>query len=93
MPLPEGEGVTSLQQGGYSPVLLVGRSFGGAAGALHPHVAGVVALAPQTYGAHLAGQLALRPLLVVHGKPTPGSHTPAGVQIYDWAQEPKHLIL
>ena len=53
-------------------MVLVGHSFGGAvvitAGVLHEHVAGVVALAPQTYGARLAGQLAPRPLLVVHGK-------------------------
>jgi predicted alpha/beta hydrolase len=65
-------GVAYLTQRGAQPVVLVGHSFGGAvvltAGALHDHVAGVVALAPQTYGARLAGQLAPRPLLVVHGK-------------------------
>jgi len=90
-------GVTSLQHSGYPPVLLVGHSFGGAvviaAGAVHPHVAGVVALAPQTYGAHLAGQLAPRPLLVVHGKADTRLPYSCGVQIYDWAQEPKQLVL
>jgi pimeloyl-ACP methyl ester carboxylesterase len=48
-------GVTYLQHRGAAPVVLVGHSFGGAlviaAGVVHPHVAGVVALAPQTYGA------------------------------------------
>ena len=55
-------GVTYLQHRGAAPVVLVGHSFGGAvviaAGVVHPHVAGVVALAPQTYGAQMAGQLA-----------------------------------
>jgi hypothetical protein len=54
-------GVAYLTQGGAQPVVLVGHSFGGAvvitAGALKDHVAGVVALVPQTYGATLAGQL------------------------------------
>lgn len=90
-------GVTYLQQSGYPPVILVGHSFGGAvviaAGALHSHVAGVVALAPQTYGAHMAGQLAPRPLLVVHGKADTRLPYSCGMQIYDWAQEPKQLVL
>jgi pimeloyl-ACP methyl ester carboxylesterase len=45
-------GVAFLTPGGAQPVVLVGHSFGGAvvisAGALNDHVAGVVALAPQT---------------------------------------------
>jgi dienelactone hydrolase len=45
-------GVAYLQQDCAQPVVLVGHSFGGtvviAAGAVTPHVAGVVALAPQT---------------------------------------------
>ncbi len=90
-------GVTYLQHDRSQPVILVGHSFGGAvviaAGALHDRVAGVVALAPQTYGAHLAGQLAPRPLLVVHGKADTRLPYTCGVQIYDWAQEPKQLVL
>jgi alpha-beta hydrolase superfamily lysophospholipase len=89
--------VTYLQHRGAAPVVLVGHSFGGAvviaAGVVHPHVAGVVALAPQTYGAQMAGQLAPRPLLVVHGKADTRLPYACGVQIYDWAQEPKQLIL
>jgi len=90
-------GVTYLQHRGAAPVVLVGHSFGGAvviaAGVVHPHVAGVVALAPQTYGAQMAGQLAPRPLLVVHGKADTRLPYTCGVHIYDWAQEPKQLIL
>ena len=52
-------GIASLEQDHVQRVVLVGHSFGGAvvitAGAVHEHVAGVVALAPQTYGASLAG--------------------------------------
>jgi alpha-beta hydrolase superfamily lysophospholipase len=90
-------GVTYRQHRGTAPVVLVGHSFGGAvviaAGVVHPHVAGVVALAPQTYGAQMAGQLAPRPLLVVHGKADTRLPYACGVHIYDWAQEPKRLIL
>lgn len=90
-------GVALLQQDRARPVVLVGHSFGGAvviaAGVVTTHVAGVVALAPQTYGARLAGQLAPRPLLVVHGKADTRLPYTCGVQIYDWAQEPKQLVL
>ena len=79
-------GVAYLTYCHAQPVVLVGHSFGGAvvitAGALHDHVAGVVTLAPQTYGAHLAGQLAPRPLLVVHGKADTRLPYSCGVQIY-----------
>jgi hypothetical protein len=90
-------GIAYLQQDHVQRVVLVGHSFGGAvvitAGAVHEHVAGVVALAPQTYGARLAGQLAPRPLLVVHGKADTRLPYTCGVQIYDWAREPKQLVL
>ena len=90
-------GVTYLTSCRAQPVVLVGHSFGGAvvmtAGALHAPVAGVVALAPQTSGAQLAGQLAPRPLLVVHGKADTRLPSSCGVQMYHWAQEPKQLVL
>ena len=50
-------------------------------------------LASQTYGARLVGQLAPRPLLVVHGKADTRLPYTCGLQIYDWAQEPKQLVL
>jgi dienelactone hydrolase len=90
-------GIDFLQQDCSRPVVLVGHSFGGAvviaAGVVAPQVAGVVALAPQTYGARLVGQLAPRSLLVVHGKADTRLPYTCGVQIYDWAQEPKQLVL
>lgn len=90
-------GIAYLKHCGYPPVILVGHSFGGAvvitAGALNDHVAGVVALSPQTYGATLAGQLAPRPLLVVHGTSDTRLPYTCGEQIYHWAQEPKQLVL
>jgi dienelactone hydrolase len=90
-------GVLYLAQGGAQSVVLVGHSFDGAvvitAGALHDRVAGVMALAPQTYGARLAGRLAPRPLLVVYGKADTRLPYTCGVQIYDWAREPKQLVL
>jgi len=90
-------GVTYRQHRGTAPVVLVGHSFGGAvviaAGVVHSQVAGVVALAPQTYGAQMAGQLAPRPLLVVHGKADTRLPYACGVHMYDWAQEPKQLVL
>jgi pimeloyl-ACP methyl ester carboxylesterase len=74
-------GIASLTHCRAQPVVLVGHSFGGAvvmtAGALHAHAAGVVALAPQTSGATLAGKLAPRPLLWCTAQPTPGSPTRA----------------
>ena len=86
-----------LTQSGVQPVVLVGHSCGGAvvitAGAAHEHVAGVVALAPQTYGVTLAGKLAPRPLLVVHGKADTRLPYSCVVQMYHWAQEPKQLVL
>jgi dienelactone hydrolase len=90
-------GAAYLMQGGAQSVVLVGHSFGGAvvmtAGAVHAHVAGVVALASQTSGARLAGQLAPRPLLVVHGTADTRLPDTCGVQMYDWARESKRLVL
>src|SRR5262249_62082367 len=89
-------GVACLKHCRYQPVILVGHSFGGAvviaAGALNDHVAGVVALSPQTYGAHLAGRLAPRPLLVVHGTADTPLPSSLGGQSYHLAQGPKQLV-
>lgn len=90
-------GVTFLQSTGYDPVVLVGHSFGGAvviaAGAASHHVRGVVSLSPQTYGANMAGLLSPKPLLVVHGKSDTRLPYSCGVQVHDWAKEPKELVL
>jgi alpha/beta superfamily hydrolase len=90
-------GAAFLRSAGQQPVVVVGHSFGGAvviaAGALSSHIRGVVALSPQTYGANMAGQLSPRPLLVVHGKADTRLPYSCGAQIYEWAQEPKQLVL
>ena len=90
-------GVSYLKGTGHQPVVVVGHSFGGAvviaAGANSAHIKGVVALSPQTYGAGMAGQVAPRKLLVVHGKADTRLAFACGQQIYDMAQEPKQLVL
>ena len=90
-------GAIYCQENGYGPVVVVGHSFGGAvviaAGATSPHIKGVVSLSPQTYGAGMAGQLAPRKLLVAHGKADTRLPFYCAQQIYDWAAEPKELVL
>jgi hypothetical protein len=90
-------GVTFFESRGYGPVIIVGHSFGGAvviaAGAASRHVAGVVSLSPQTYGANMAGLLSPTPLLVVHGKSDTRLPYSCGVQVHNWAREPKELVL
>ena len=90
-------GVAFLKGIGHQPVVVVGHSFGGAvviaAGANSAHIKGVVALSPQTYGAGMAGQVAPRKLLVVHGKADTRLAFSCGQQIYDMANEPKELVL
>ena len=90
-------GVAYLKGTGHKPVVVVGHSFGGAvviaAGANSAHINGVVALSPQTYGAGMAGKVAPRKLLVVHGKADTRLAFRRGQQIYDMAKEPKELVL
>ncbi|NQW23125.1 MAG: alpha/beta fold hydrolase [SAR202 cluster bacterium] len=90
-------GVAYLEGAGHQPVVVVGHSFGGAvviaAGANSPHIKGVVALSPQTYGAGMAGQVAPRKLLVVHGKADTRLPFSCGQQIYDMAKEPREIVL
>lgn len=90
-------GVTYFENSAYDPVVVVGHSFGGAvviaAGAVSRHVAGVVSLSPQTYGANMAGLVSPRPLLVVHGKSDTRLPYSCGQQIYNWAKQPKQLVL
>ena len=90
-------GAGYLCDNGYGPVVVVGHSFGGAvviaAGATSPHIKGVVSLSPQTYGAGMAGQLAPRKLLVAHGKADTRLPFSCSLQIYEWAKEPKELVL
>ena len=90
-------GVAYCKRTGHGPVVIVGHSFGGAvvvaAGANSTHVKGVVSLSPQTAGAGMAGMLAPRKLLVVHGKADTRLPYRCAEMIYDWAKEPKELVL
>ena len=90
-------GVSYLKAAGHQPVVVVGHSFGGAvviaAGANSSHIKGVVALSPQTYGAGMAGRVAPRKLLGVHGKADTRLAYACGQQSYDMANEPKELVL
>lgn len=64
-------GVDFLLGQGIARVGVLGHSFGGAvvieAAAQHPRIASVVTLATQTAGAQRVGEIAPRPLLLVHG--------------------------
>ena len=90
-------GVAYLEDTGHDPVVIVGHSFGGAvviaAGAVSRQVSGVVSLSPQTYGANMAGLVSPRPMLIVHGKADTRLPYSCSMQVYDWAEEPKQLVL
>ena len=90
-------GIAMLKGTGHRPLVLVGHSFGGAvvvaAGVASSHVQGVVCLSSQTHGAGMAGQLSPKSLLVVHGKSDSRLPYSCGVEIHDWAREPKKLVL
>lgn len=90
-------GVNYLRALGHGPAVVVGHSFGGAvviaAASISDYIAGVVSLSPQTYGAQGAGLLSPTPLLVAHGKADTRLPFSCAVAIYDWAKEPKELVL
>lgn len=90
-------GSTFLVQEGIERVALVGHSFGGAvvitAGVLSRTVRAVVGLSSQTYGAQRVGELAPKPLLLVHGERDRNLSPDCSRNIYDWAGEPKELVI
>ncbi len=90
-------GIAFMKALGHKPVVIVGHSFGGAVviatGVAASHVKGVVSLSPQTYGANMAGMLSPTPLLLAHGKADTRLPFRCAEQIYDWAKEPKKLVL
>ena len=53
----------------------------------------VVSLSPQTYGANMAGLVSPRPMLIVHGKADTRLPYSCGMQVFEWANEPKQLVL
>ena len=90
-------GLSFLKGIGARRVVLVGHSFNGAvaikAAEFSEIVVGVGALSAQTYGAQDVAQIAPRHLLVVHGKNDDVLSSEDAQRIYDWAEEPKELVL
>ncbi len=82
---------------GHQRVALIGHSFGGAvainAGTLSPVVTTVVALSSQLAGAHVVGELAPKPLLLIHGEADTILSHESSQALYDRAREPKTLKL
>ncbi|MCH8310288.1 MAG: dienelactone hydrolase family protein [Chloroflexi bacterium] len=90
-------GISFLVGTGHTDILLVGHSFGGAvvitAAPLSEKVKAVVALSSQTFGARNAGRVSPRPLLLVHGEEDTRLPSRCSEQIYEWAEQPKELVL
>ncbi len=80
---------------GNQRVALIGHSFGGAvainAGTLSPIVTTVIALSSQLAGAHVAGELAPKPLLLIHGSADTILSHESSQALYDRAGEPKTI--
>ncbi len=81
----------------YSRAAVIGHSFGGAvainAGTLSPMVCTVVAISSQLAGAHTVGELAPRPLLLVHGTADTILSHQCSEMLYERAGEPKTIKL
>lgn len=82
---------------GYDRATLVGHSFGGAvvinAGTLSGLVTAVIAISSQLAGAHVVGELAPKPLLLVHGTADQILSDQCSRMLYERAAEPKTLKL
>jgi hypothetical protein len=77
--------------------VLLGHSFGGAvainAGTLNPMVATVIAVSSQLAGAHVVGELAPKPLMLIHGTADTILPEQCSRMLYERAAEPKVLKL
>ena len=80
---------------GNERIALIGHSFGGAVaingGTLSPIVTTVIALSSQLAGAHMAGELAPKPLLLIHGGADTILSHESSQALYDRASEPKTI--
>jgi uncharacterized protein len=90
-------GLSFLKGIGHERLALIGHSFGGAvginAGTLNPAVSTVIALSSQLAGAHVVGELAPRPLLLVHGTADKTLPHQSSEMIYERAGHPRELML
>jgi alpha-beta hydrolase superfamily lysophospholipase len=89
--------LTFLRGVGYKSAAMVGHSFGGAvainAGTLSPLVTTVIALSSQLGGAHVVGELAPKPLLLIHGTADTILSHESSQRLYDHAGDPRTLKL
>ena len=89
--------LTFLKSTGHERAALIGHSFGGAvvinAGTLSPLVKTVVAISSQLAGAHVVGELAPKPLLLIHGTADTILPDECSRRLYQGAAEPKMLKL
>jgi len=87
--------LTFLSGVGHERVAMIGHSFGGAvainAGTLSPNVKTVIALSSQLAGAHVVGELAPKPLLLIHGGADAVLPHESSQALYDRAGEPKTI--
>jgi pimeloyl-ACP methyl ester carboxylesterase len=87
--------LTFLSGIGHERIALIGHSFGGAvainAGTLSAHVTTVIALSSQLGGAHVAGELAPKPLLLIHGGADTILSHESSQALYERAGEPKTI--
>jgi alpha/beta superfamily hydrolase len=86
-----------LKGTGHQRAAIIGHSFGGAvainAGTASPVASTVIAVSSQLAGAHVAGNLAPKPLLLIHGTADEILPHRCSELIYEHAQEPKRLTL
>jgi alpha/beta superfamily hydrolase len=89
--------LTFLKGTGHQRAAIIGHSFGGAvainAGTLTPVATAVVAISSQLAGAHVVGDLAPKPLLLIHGTNDDILPARSSDMIYERAGEPKRLML
>ena len=90
-------GISFMRGIGAARLALVGHSSNGAvaikSAAFSPHVTAVASLSGQTFGAQDVAEIAPRRLLVVHGREDDVLPYTDAERIYEWAGEPKELIL
>lgn len=90
-------GLTFLKGTGYPHAAVIGHSFGGAvainAGTLGANVTTVVAISSQLAGAHTVGELAPKPLLLIHGTADTILSHQCSEMLYERAGEPKTMKL